>query len=107
MSMVNEINADTFAAEVLQSPVPVVVDLYGTYCPPCRRMMPVLEELAAERAGGAKLVKLNVEDGMELAQSLQVSAVPTLILFDGGREVARLVGFQSRERLLELIREGA
>ena len=103
MSKVIEINSGTFRAEVLESPVPVLVDAYSPSCPPCRAAVPVLEELAEEVRDKAKVVKLNAVEEVYLAVALRVNAFPTFLVFKDGNEVARLVGLRSKERLREAL----
>lgn len=87
-----EVNTASFADEVLQSEVPVLVDFYSTMCPPCRALAPHLDQLAAEFSGCVKIVKVNVDHDPALAVQYRVSAVPTLVWFDAGRAVDRTVG---------------
>lgn len=97
------ITNNTFDAEVLESDVPVLVDFYADHCGPCRALAPLLEELAHELKGRAKIVKVNVTAEEQLSRDFEISAVPMLIVFERGRVVARLLGVQSKERLLEAL----
>ncbi|MBO0871761.1 MAG: thioredoxin family protein [Pseudonocardia sp.] len=72
--------------------IPVVVDLWAPWCAPCRRVSPVLERLAEERAGEIKLVKVNVDDAPALTQRFAVRAVPTLLILDQGNVIAAKAG---------------
>jgi thioredoxin 1 len=92
--MSKEIRSSQWEAEVVQSAVPVLVDVFGTYCPPCRALAPTLDKLASEYAGRAKVVKLDVEADRDLAGGLHVTSVPTVITFRDGKEVGRLVGLR-------------
>jgi thioredoxin 1 len=94
-----QIDDTTFEVEVLQAKEPVLVDFYGTWCPPCRELAPKIDELAAEYSGRAKVVKVNVDDADQSAARYAVSAVPTLILFEHGQPVRRWVGLQSKQAL--------
>jgi thioredoxin 1 len=98
-----EINATEWNAEVLESPIPVLVDVYGTYCPPCRALAPTIDKLAAEYEGRAKVVKLNVESDHNLAGSLRVASVPTVLAFRDGKEVGRLIGLRPEAAYRELL----
>jgi thioredoxin 1 len=92
-----------FDAEVLQSPLPVLVDFYTPHCAPCRTMMPTLSELAQELDGRAKIVKVNASDMPDLANEHKVMAVPTFLVFRSGEVVHRLVGAKSKRQLLDAL----
>lgn len=81
-----------YAAVVADSPVPVLVDLWAPWCGPCRMVSPALEQLATERAGQIKLVKINVDDAPQTSQRFEVQAVPTLMIVRGGEVLARRAG---------------
>ena len=81
-----------FTEVVEKSTVPVLVDLWATWCGPCRMVSPALEQLATERAGQLKLVKVDVDAAPQLSQRFIVRAVPTLLLMDHGRVIARQAG---------------
>ena len=94
------VTEDNFDAAILQSKLPVLLDVFGHSCPPCKWIAPLIEQLSEELEGRAVVAKLAVEDSPELAVKLGVSAVPTFIFFASGAETKRLVGIQSRETLL-------
>ncbi len=98
-----EVNDVNFSAEVLQSADPVLVDFWAPWCSPCRQIAPVIEQLAGENSGSAKVVKLNVDDAPGSAQNYGVSSIPTLMVFKGGEVVDRFVGVQPKSRLQEAI----
>jgi len=83
----------TFDTDVLNAAVPVVVDFYADWCPPCKMMEPVVEQLSTEFAGRVKIGKLNTDDNQEIAIRYGVMGIPTLGLFRDGKMVDRLVGF--------------
>ena len=83
---------NNFADVVEKSSVPVLVDLWATWCGPCRTVSPALEQLAAERAGNLKLVKIDVDNAPRLSQRFTVRAVPTLLIIDHGEVVSRQAG---------------
>src|SRR5512137_2144375 len=86
------IGAGEFEEEVLRGTEPVLVDFFATWCGPCRAMAPVLDELAIELAGRARVVKLDVDQAPELARAHRISSIPCLVIFKDGREVGRIVG---------------
>jgi thioredoxin 1 len=92
MSDVKETNEQMFEAEVLKSEKPVVVDFWAPWCAPCRMMAPVLDEAAKKFAGSVEFRKLNTDENGKLAASLNIMAIPTLIVFHGGKEVDRVIG---------------
>src|ERR1051325_11859380 len=95
--MAREINAAEYETEVLGSPVPVLRDVYGEPCPPCRQLAPVIEKLAAHYEGRARVLKVEAGANRELAGSLAIASVPTVLAFQGGREVGRLGGLRPGE----------
>ena len=88
-----------FEQEVVQSPTPVLVDLWAAWCGPCRLLAPVVEELAGTYAGKVKMGKVNVDDYPQLAAQFRVMNIPTLLLFKGGQEVDRIVGVVPKQEL--------
>jgi thioredoxin 1 len=100
---VAEINDTNFEAEVLQSSEPVLVDFWAPWCGPCRQIAPLVEQLAGENAGSAKVYKLNVDDAPRAAQNYGVSSIPTLMVFKNGEVVDRFVGVQPKTRLQDAI----
>src|SRR5262249_10671695 len=102
--MVQELTADSFQQEVMESAVPVLVDFWSPSCPPCRRIAPVLDELAAEAGGRFRVGKVNAWEEQGLAVRYRISAVPTLLVFKSGAVVNTLVGYQDKRRLLEALK---
>lgn len=89
----------TFAAEVESSPLPVLLDAWAPWCGPCRMITPVVEQLASELAGRLKIVKLNVDENPMTASRFAIQSIPSLLLFQGGREVDRMVGVQPKSEI--------
>lgn len=92
MNALEKVTADTFQDRVLGSPVPVLVEFSTTRCPACRAARPVLEGLAEEFEGRARIVEVNVEEEQELGGAFQIRAVPTLAFFNGGEFVDGVMG---------------
>ncbi len=92
-----------FADEVLNAPLPVLVDFWATWCGPCRTIGPVVEELAKEFNGKAKVVKLNVDENPATPAQYGVRGIPTLILFKGGKVQDQIVGAVPKARLVAMI----
>ncbi len=89
-----------FAESVLMSAKPVLVDFWAAWCGPCRMVAPVLEEIAAEKAGTLTVAKVDVDANPATARDFQVVSIPTLILFKGGKPVKRIVGAKGKAALL-------
>lgn len=94
-----------FKQEVLEAAVPVLVDFWAEWCGPCRMMTPVIEELAKEFEGKAKICKLNVDENPGPAGEYSVMAIPTLFIFKGGKVVERMVGVQSKDSITDKLKK--
>ena len=101
--MAVQVNDKNFAAEVLNSDIPVLVDFWATWCGPCRSIAPIVEQLAEDFNGRVKVTKLNVDENPATPGQYGVRGIPTIILFKGGKVVDQIVGAVPKARLVTLI----
>ena len=105
--MFQELTTNAFQNDVLASEVPVLVDFWSPGCGPCRLQDSVLHELAGDASGQFEVKKVNVWEEPDLATRFQISAVPTLLIFDHGEVVKSFVGYQDKSKLLRALQEAA
>ena len=98
-----ELTDANFAEQVLSSERPVLVDFWAAWCGPCRALEPIWEQLADRYSGSVKIGKLNVDDHPETAAAWGISSIPTVMLFDQGHVVEKLVGVQPLERYEQML----
>ena len=106
--MATAVTESTFEQEVTNIEIPVIVDFWAEWCGPCHAVAPVLDKIVEERAGEVKLVKVNIDEQQQLAQTYGVSSIPTMILFKNGEPSAAAIGAQPKgalERSLGLVGE--
>ena len=101
--MTEQITSAEWQAKVLDSEKPVLVDFFATWCGPCKMMAPVIDEIAAEKAGEVAVYKIDIDENMEIAQRYGVMSIPTFIVFKGGEPAARTLGGQPKENILALL----
>jgi thioredoxin 1 len=89
----------TFEAEVLRSPILTIIDFWAEWCMPCKRIAPILEELAAENVGKLKLTKLDVDSNPRTPDKYGITGIPTLLVFKNGKLEDTIVGFLPKDRL--------
>ncbi len=94
-----KITKANFEEEVLNSPIPVVIDFWATWCGPCRMIAPVIEEIAEEYANVVKVGKVNVDEEPELASQFGIISIPTVVLIKDGQISAKSVGYRTKEQL--------
>ena len=107
MSNVIHVNQQQFQLEVLQSEIPVLVDFYATWCPPCRALGPILDRLAEEFAGQIKFVKVNSDEESALASEYDVTGLPTVVFIEGGKKVGQFSGLPQEDALREQLAKWA
>ncbi len=98
-----KLTKQTYEGEVLKSEVPVLVDFWAPWCGPCRMLGPIIEELAEEYEGKAKICKVNVDEESELAAQNAIVSIPTVLIFNKGKQEARLVGAQSFDDYADIL----
>lgn len=100
---VKYVSDDSFERDVVQSPVPVLIDFTATWCGPCKALSPIIDNLARKFEGRLRVVKLDIDDSPNTPSRLGIRGVPTVILFKGGQEVARHVGLAPESRIESLV----
>ena len=103
MGNVLELNDSTFEAEVVNSSIPVLVDFWATWCGPCRKLGPVVDEIAEAYDGKVKFVKINVEESLETAKKYSISGLPILLVFKNGEAVERMAGLMPKSTIISNI----
>lgn len=98
-----ELNDVNFDSEVKRSTQPVLVDFYATWCGPCRKQLPIMDEMAKDYTGKVRIGKMNVDDGKIKAAEFGISSIPALLVFQDGQVVERLVGLHSKSQLSQII----
>ena len=98
-----QLNDVNFDSEVKRSTQPVLVDFYATWCGPCRSQLPIMDDIAKDYSGKARIGKVNVDEGKIKAAEFGISSIPALLVFKDGQVVERMVGLHSKSQLSEIL----
>lgn len=98
--MVQEVSVNNFQTEVLNSDKLTIVDFFADWCGPCRKLSPIMDEIEQELMGNVKFTKINTDENVELAQTYQISGIPTLLVFKNGELVERMVGLMPKNSII-------
>jgi len=101
MANIGDVTDGDFQTTVLEADAPVLVDFWAEWCVPCHMVSPVVEEIGVEKAEALRVAKLNIDENPEVTRKYGVMSIPSLILFVGGEEVARVVGARGKDALLK------
>lgn len=96
-----ELSSKNFESEVLKSDVPVMVDFWATWCGPCRMIAPIVEELATEYEGKAKVAKLDVDSNQDIAMNYRILSIPNLLFFKDGKVVDQIIGAVPKKQFID------
>ncbi len=99
-----KITKNNFENEVIKSTVPVLLDFWATWCGPCRMLSPIVEEIAEEYDGKAKVGKVNVDDEQELAAAFGIASIPTVVVIKDGKVADSSIGYVPKEKLEEMLK---
>lgn len=99
---ISQVGNDDFETEVVQNEIPVVVDFYAVWCPPCKMLAPILESVAAKYAGRVKVVKCDTESDAAISESYGVGKIPNVMFFKGGEVINQFVGYANEAQLSQM-----
>ncbi len=105
MAELKETSLDTFASDVLNADLPVLVDFGAVWCGPCKQLDPLVEQLAADWSGKVLFFKVDVDHNPDLAMQFSVMGVPTLMLFKDGVPVERMTGYKPKDKIIQIFND--
>ena len=100
--MAEHVNSSDFQAKVIEADKPVLVDFFATWCGPCKRLGPTIDEISTEVQGKAAVYKLDIDESQDIAAKYRVSSVPTLILFKDGQPAKKIIGAQPKAAIMAM-----
>ena len=105
MSNVKKVTTDTFRKDVIESDKPVVVDFWAEWCGPCKKLSPILEEVAQELDGEVTIAKVNVDEERNLGAMFQIMSIPNVLIFNHGEKVDEFVGLRSKDDIVAQVKK--
>ena len=105
MSNVKKVTTDTFRKDVIESDKPVVVDFWAEWCGPCKKLSPILEEVAEELDGQVTVAKVNVDEERNLGAMFQIMSIPNVLIFNHGEKVDEFVGLHSKDDIVAQVKK--
>ncbi|MCG7441481.1 thioredoxin [Corynebacterium sp. ACRPQ] len=105
MSNVKKVTTDTFRKDVIESDKPVVVDFWAEWCGPCKKLSPILEEVAEELDGQVTVAKVNVDEERNLGAMFQIMSIPNVLIFNHGEKVDEFIGLRSKDDIVAQVKK--
>lgn len=105
MSNVKKVTTDTFRKDVIESDKPVIVDFWAEWCGPCKKLSPILEEVAEELDGKVTVAKVNVDEERNLGAMFQIMSIPNVLIFNHGEKVDEFVGLRSKDDIVAQVKK--
>lgn len=105
MSNIKKVTTDTFRKDVIESDKPVIVDFWAEWCGPCKKLSPILEEVAEELDGQVTVAKVNVDEERNLGAMFQIMSIPNVLIFNHGEKVDEFVGLRSKDDIVAQVKK--